>query len=89
MSSESGNKVLFTESKFIVVGLGPAGLAVSLLLGKLGKEVVVYEKQSSWESLLNAEKQSYPIGINERTLACLDEIDGNLRKVIVKSIMSH
>lgn len=84
-SSYYANKHLSTGNKFVVVGLGPAGLATSLLLEKLGKDVIVYEKAVSWEKLLHSDKYSYPIGINERTLACFDEIDVTLRKELEKN----
>ena len=58
-----------------IIGGGPVGLATALLLAKEGYQSIVYEGRS--EIPTNVE-ESYPIGINPRTLKTLEVIDENL-----------
>jgi len=60
---------------FIIIGAGPVGIAIALLLNKLGYRVTCYEGRSE---ISNDILQSYPIGINSRTLNCLSLIDNEL-----------
>ncbi|KAJ3126242.1 hypothetical protein HK100_010350 [Physocladia obscura] len=58
--------------KFTIIGGGPAGFACAALLAKQGHECAVYESRLE---IPNNPEDSYPIGINSRTLHCLESID--------------
>ena len=59
-------------SPVIVIGAGPVGLAAALMLAHRGCQVTVYEGRSA---IPPDPEDSYPIGINPRTLHCLARID--------------
>ena len=62
---------------FIIVGGGPAGLASAIFLSKKGYNVSIYEKNSHLEQQM---EESYPIGINPRGMAVLEELEELVRK---------
>ena len=64
-----------SEQTYHIIGGGPVGLASALLLAKQGYKSIVYEGRS--EIPTNIE-ESYPIGINPRTLHTLEIIDPEL-----------
>lgn len=67
---------------YIIVGAGPAGLACALLLQQLGNNVIVYEGR---DSIPNDPQQSYPIGINPRTLHTLSLIEKSLEEKAIST----
>jgi kynurenine 3-monooxygenase len=56
---------------FTIIGGGPVGLAAAILLANDGYPCEVYEGRNE---ILNDYEQSYPIGINPRTLHTLSQI---------------
>lgn len=59
-------------TRFLIVGGGPVGFAAALLLAKDGHQCVVYEARGD---IPNNPEESYPIGINPRTLQTLESIN--------------
>lgn len=57
---------------FYIIGGGPVGFCVSLLLAKQGIRSVIFESRSS---IPNDPEQSYPIGVNPRGIHALEQID--------------
>ena len=71
-------------SDFIIIGAGPAGLTSALLLHKLSgvRNITLYEGRSE---IPNDLEQSYPIGINPRTLHALRLIDEKLAEEAIQN----
>jgi len=70
---------------FLIVGAGPVGLALALLLSKLynnKKKIIIFEIRSS---VVGDAEHSYPIGINPRSLKCLETIDPLLKNLMIES----
>ena len=59
------------KESIAIIGAGPVGLAAAILLAKEGINCQVYEGRNE---ILNDYEQSYPIGINPRTLNTLNLI---------------
>ena len=55
----------------IIIGCGPVGCAISLLLAKQGKYVKLYESRNE---ISNNPEESYPIGVNARGLYTLEKL---------------
>ena len=58
--------------KVLVVGAGPAGLALACLLAQCGESVEVYEARGEIPDVV---EESYPIGVNARSLHTCAAID--------------
>ena len=76
-ATPSQQHALQDESDIVILGGGPAGLAVAVLLARdAGKKVTIYEKSSD---LAQADEESYPIGVNPRGLRVLEMVDKVMR----------
>ena len=64
---------------FHVVGGGPVGLAVALLIAKQGLSSIVYEGRPE---IKHVPEESYPIGVNARGMHTLSAIDENLAQAV-------
>lgn len=85
-----------SDSRYVVIGAGPVGLAVAIFLRKLGFDVICYESRAdkyvgdseSPSPVTNEELKlysSYPIGINPRTLSCLALISEDLVQSVLQN----
>jgi kynurenine 3-monooxygenase len=66
---------VMSKQKIHIIGGGPVGCALALLLAKDGIPSVVYEGRSS---ITNEVEESYPIGVNRRGLHALETISKDL-----------
>ena len=70
-ATSSPNMISKTIKKVHIIGGGPTGISIGLLLAKEGVSSVIYEGR---REISNNVEESYPIGVNQRGLHTLNLI---------------